>query len=274
MEKKIERIREIELELLDAVHDICEKYSLRYSLAFGTLLGAIRHGGFIPWDDDIDIIMPREDYKKLCEIWGDVAPEEYILQNYNTNNDTSNNFSKIRKNHTTFLQFEIEKERSYHKGIFIDIFPADRVATSKLGKVVQYVACAVNLLYSRGYSSGSKMLIGVIEKILLKFDKKSQIKIRNLSEKILSKWNGKIHNEYMIASTIRTSRIYYPSDIFKNMIKIVFEGKYYYAVSNYNEVLKILYGDFMQLPPKEEQIWKHHPILIDFNHNYEELEKQ
>lgn len=113
-----------EQEILDVIHQVCTEYGLRYSLAYGTLIGAVRHKGFIPWDDDIDLIMPREDYEKLLAIWNEAAPKGYILQNTRTDPDFTQNFTKIRKDHTTFLQDESEREKHYHKGIFVDIFPA------------------------------------------------------------------------------------------------------------------------------------------------------
>ena len=70
-----------EQEILDVIHQVCTEYGLRYSLAYGTLIGAVRHKGFIPWDDDIDLIMPREDYEKLLAIWNEATPKGYILQN-------------------------------------------------------------------------------------------------------------------------------------------------------------------------------------------------
>lgn len=80
-----------EQEILDVIHQVCTEYGLRYSLAYGTLIGAVRHKGFIPWDDDIDLIMPREDYEKLLAIWNEAAPKGYILQNTRTDPDFTQN---------------------------------------------------------------------------------------------------------------------------------------------------------------------------------------
>ena len=98
----------------------------------------------------------------------------------------------LPKDHTTFLQGESEREKHYHKGIFVDIFPGDRVAPSKLGKNIQYIACAINLLYSRGHTSGSGGLIGKVENILLRAPKEKYTIRRERAEKSIRRWNGKL----------------------------------------------------------------------------------
>lgn len=271
IQEQIKQVWEVEQEILDVIHQVCSAHNLRYTLAYGTLIGAVRHGWFIPWDDDIDIIMPRQDYEKLLAIWNDVAPEGYILQNIRTDPDYTNTFTKIRKDHTTFLQDESEAHKKYHKGIFVDIFPADRVAAGKPARMIQYIACAVNLLYTRGYRSGSGGVIGITEKILLALPGKLRPVLRDASEKIIRKWNGQEELQWFAPSTIVCAKRYYPADSFKNMAQIPFGGRNYRCVADTDTFLRVDYGDYMQLPPEEERVWKHHPIIIDFEHNYEEL---
>ena len=271
IDEQIAGVWQVEQEILDVIHDLCVAHNLKYTLAYGTLIGAIRHGGFIPWDDDIDIIMPRKDYERLLAIWEKEAPSGYILQNTRINHDYINTFSKVRKDHTTFLQNASETDKSYHKGIFVDIFPADRVAAGKLANTVQYVACAINLLYTRGYASGSGGLIGVVERILLALPKKLHIKLRNAAEKQITKWSSKESLQWFVPSTIEYARHYYPANLFENMKQISFGNRMYCCVADPDAFLRADYGDYMQLPPEEERVWKHHPIIIDFEHNYEEL---
>lgn len=271
VESQIQQVWATEQEILDVIHNVCTENGLRYSLAYGTLIGAVRHKGFIPWDDDIDLMMPREDYEKLLAIWDQAAPKGYILQNVRTDPDFTQSFTKIRKDHTTFLQFEFEREKQYHKGVFIDIFPGDRVAPGKLGRKTQYIACAVNLLYNRGHASGSGGVVGKVERFLLKAPKEKCAKRREAAEKWIRRWNGNTSALYVFPSTLEWCQKYYPADLFKNMRDIEFRGKTYQCVSDPDSILRLDYGDYMQLPPEEERVWKHHPIIIDFEHNYEEL---
>lgn len=260
-----------EQEILDVIHQVCTEHGLRYSLAYGSLIGAVRHKGFIPWDDDIDIMMPREDYEKLLAVWDQSAPKGYILQNTRTDSDFTQNFTKIRKDHTAFLQDEAERTKHYHKGIFVDIFPGDRVPSGKIGRRIQYIACAVNLLYSLGHTSGSGGMVGEVEKILLKAPKEKYSVRRERAEKKIRSWNGDESLQYVFPSTIRSSRKYYPANLFENVKTIEFNGKQYMCVADADSTLRVEYGDYMQLPPEEDRVWKHHPFLIDFEHNYEEV---
>lgn len=261
----------VEQEILDIIVRICEKHGLRYSLAYGTLLGAVRHGGFIPWDDDIDIIMSREDYDRFIELWPREAPDGYILMNGSNTEYYPNNFTKVVKDHTTFLQRDEHRTKPFHKGIFVDIFPADRVAPHQLSRMVQYAACAVNLLYTREYSSGTGGLIGFIEKVMLGLPRSWHGPLRGFAERVQCRWNGCANTSFFVACTIRGCKHYFPSDIFEEMSTVEFNGKRYCAFGKYDQVLRTIYGDYMQLPPEEERVWHHHPVLIDFEHNYEEL---
>lgn len=270
---QIHRLWDTEQEILDVIHNVCVENNLRYSLAYGTLIGAVRHKGFIPWDDDIDLIMPRADYEKLLKTWNQCAPDGYILQNTRTDSDFSQNFTKIRKDHTTFLQTESERMVNYHTGIFVDIFPGDRVAPGIIGRKIQYFACALNLLYSRNHCSDNDGIIGTLEGLLLKLPKRLTSKLLILSEHIIRFWNNDDSLMLFFPSTLEFSKKYQSSTLFENLKQIEFNGKYYSCISDPDSVLKSDYGDYMELPPKEKQVWKHFPIILDFEFNYDELNK-
>lgn len=271
-EIRMEDVRAVEQSILDVVSRICEENGLRYSLTYGTLLGAVRHGGFIPWDDDVDISMPREDYEKLMALWPQVAPKELVLDRCDLDPENCNLFSKIRKDHTTFLQFENESGAKHHKGIFNDIFPADRVPNGRLARKLQFLDFSVMLLFNRGYVSGKKGLIGLGERLLLKLTPtKKYLSISSFFAKRSRRWNDDPSGMIIFPVTIRDCKRYYPANLYDNLQPIEFQGKIYQAYANAKEFLTIRYGDFMQLPPEEDQVWKHPPLLVDYSRNFEEL---
>ncbi len=130
---QMKEIWAVELDLLAEFQRVCDKYNIRYFASGGTLLGAVRHKGFIPWDDDLDIEMFREDYIKLCEVGPKEFKKPYVFQNEYTESGSLRGFSKLRNSQTTAI-YEHEKYKcfgSYDKGIFIDIFPLDSILDDK-----------------------------------------------------------------------------------------------------------------------------------------------
>lgn len=271
---KLEDIWNVEQEILDEIDRVCTENGLRYSLAYGTLLGAIRHKGFIPWDDDIDIMMPREDYDRLREIWTDKARPGFILQDETMFDDLVNNFAKVRKDHTTFLQFESERTCSYHTGFFVDIFSCDRVAPKGIRRKIQYYQFALSLLYNRGYTSGSNGLKGFVERFFLGIVPKSKYRqISNALGRRSRRWNNDRNAQFVFPNDQTSITRYYPADLFEGLIRVPFRGKNYMVFKDYDAVLKLRYGDYVQLPPEEERVWSHHPIIVDFEKNYYELDR-
>ena len=272
MDETQKKLWETQQEILDVIHDFCVHHNIRYSLAYGTLLGAVRHQSFIPWDDDLDVMMLREDYERFLALWETSGPQGYLLETDRTTDDYVNNFAKIRKDHTTFIQYEGERSEKHHKGIFVDIFPLDRCAGGFVSPKIQYLLFALNLLYNRGYTSGRGGWMGKAERLLLKIVPKSAYRRLSLFYGRLSRsWNTNRMAELVSPCTFQDLRRFYPSNLFDEFTELPFHGKKYCAVKQYDTFLKIRYGDYMQLPPEEERVWKHRPLLIDFEHNYEEL---
>lgn len=271
-EELLHRIWNVEQEILDEIHRVCTENGIRYSLTYGTLLGAVRHKGFIPWDDDVDVMMPREDYDRFVSAWDTSAHPGFLLQTEQCSDDYNNNFGKVRKDKTTFLQYEAQGKRKFHKGIYVDIFPLDRKAPSGIQSKIQYLYFALNLLLNRGYASGAKGFVGFTEKILLGLIPKRSYRTVSLwFGKRSRKWNSNKALSFVSASTIVDTKKQYSSNLFDNLKLISFQGKQYYSIEDTNAFLRTCYGDYMTPPPIEERTWKHHPVLIDFEHNYDEL---
>lgn len=271
IDELLPRVKETELEILSMVDAFCRKNNIKYSIAYGTMIGAIRHKGFIPWDDDIDIFMLREDYDRFILIWQDKHPEGFILENKDTNRNFTQSFTKIRKEHTTFLQSG-EENAKYHTGIFIDVFPMDRVANSDFLQKINFINVCFYFLFCREFASDHD---GKLMNILCKFilgivPKKLYPKMRKKYLKRIIKYND-THNQLVSYDTFGDAKIHFKSDLFDNITEVEFESHKYMCFNEYEEFLIRQYGDYMQLPPEEERVWKHHPILIDFEHNYDEL---
>lgn len=277
IDEMLPRVKETELEILKVVDKFCKENNIKYSLAYGTLLGAVRHKGFIPWDDDIDIFMLREDYERFIDLWLNNPVDGYILENKRTNPYFDQCFTKIRKDHTTYLQESRygdrdEKEAKFHTGIFIDVFPLDKVADNSLQQKLQKIYAMMYFLYTRGFAFergssivkiGCKLLLGVVPKnkyldTALKFEKK------------LKKYNN-TNNNLICFDTMEDLSRNFDSEMMNEVVDIEFENAKFKAVKDYKGFLTEQYGDYMQLPPEEERVWYHHPIVIDFEHNWEEI---
>lgn len=268
----IHGVWKVEQEILDVIHAFCVKYHLKYSIAYGTLLGAVRHKGFIPWDDDIDIIMPRKDYEKFRKLWHKSGPKGYLIEDYDDDVHITNNFIKIMKEHTTFLMGKYEQHSAGHHGIFVDVFPMDKVPEGKISRLMQFCASCVELLYFRGYTSGHGGMMGVAEKLLLSTKKSNYVKRRRKASALKQKWNKSPEKlKLMNAATFEECRFYYAANLFDQLDLIEFNGKKYFATHEWKAFLVTMYGDYMKLPPEEERVWKHRPVLVDYEHDYREL---
>jgi lipopolysaccharide cholinephosphotransferase len=266
-ESDLKRLHETEVEILDEVVRICEKYNLTYFFNGGTLLGAIRHKGFIPWDDDLDIGMPRKDYDKFIELCATELDSKYMLDNKDTNRKYYLNFAKIRKKNTIFEQdFQVNYDGP--KGIWLDIFPYDNAKSVTSKKV--YIQSKLNktifsLLHYKNkfFLNNKKLILKKIIRVILK--PISNTCLLNLQDKIL-RWNEK-KEEYKFFVSLSTTYDYRTELIEKDKylptIKMEFEGKMYNVPKEYDYILTKIYGDYMKLPPKEKRV-THNPIRLQF----------
>lgn len=265
----LRKLQLTQLEILKVVDDFCSKNNIRYSIAYGTILGAVRHGGFIPWDDDLDICMPRADYDKFISLWRDT--DEYLLQNHDTNLDFTQSFTKIRKRNTAFV-LKTDLGFDFHKGIFLDIFPFDKVPHNKLKRNMQIINVVLYNLFTRGYAPNKNgAVVKCVSNIILKLTPKSRYyKLSKKYLKKICKYNKYSNLKFADMSVINTMRMYYDEDIFDNMKKIKFEDSEFNVLNKFKYFLSIRYGDYMAFPPEEEQTWYHHPVHISFDKEYEE----
>lgn len=256
-------LREAQLimaDILKDVHDLCERHGLKYFLDAGTLIGAVRHKGFIPWDDDIDIGMLREDFNKFLEIAKKELPEHLFLQTFETDEyyDVYPVPCKVRYNNTMFLEEGAKENYKMHNGVYIDVFPYDSLPKHNLTYKIQRTL-SYNILKSfkrlrdkpEKLSFKNKLTFSFYKLVVKMFPNKRRLKFFNS----LIKWNNK-DSKYMGygVDTYWSEYVYKKSDYF-DLAKLEFEGQYFYAPKNYDAILTQLYGDYMKMPKEEDRVW-------------------
>ena len=265
----IEELKQLQCDILYKIHTFCNENNINYSLAYGTLLGAVRHKGYIPWDDDIDIMMLRSDYEKFIYNFQGAYPElsicapELNLDYYAPYCNVWDNRTKLKENVTD--NFEYDNHRGFDIGVKIDVFPIDAVPSGPKNHLVirTKILNAFRWASARPYSFYLKAKNNISYKIkfcFLRFVsmflgyKKIQRMIINLGHNCESKFkdSGRVDMvvfDYKIRDFSRKG--------FDCCIEIPFEKFIFKAISNYDEFLSSSYGDYMKLPPKEQQVAHH-----------------
>ena len=266
MDEKLRKLQITQTEMLDVIDKICRENNIPYSLYAGTLLGAVRHQGFIPWDDDLDICMSRENYNRFIELWTHVRPEGFVLQNKETDPDFTQSFTKIRKENTEFLQYEWEAGK-YHTGIFIDIFPIDRIPSGKMMRLFFYWDVMKYQLFTREFiPSKANIVVKTVSKILLSINSKEK---RNVKHKKLlnniTKYNQNCELETVAIETMGSMKKTYSKTMLDKYVLLPFEGREFMCFAEWEHYLQNKFGNYMQLPPENERCWRHHPIVLEFD---------
>lgn len=267
MDKKtLRKLQNTELEILVTIDRICSDYNIQYSLYAGTAIGAIRHQGFIPWDDDVDIAMTRDQFSKFCEKWKDHPAEGYYLENVIDDKHCGTCHAKVRKNDTVLLSAG-EIESIGHHGIWVDIFPLDKAnekdqdETLKIAKKLILLSRA-NVSMTND-SFGKKLVRSGIR--ILYPERRRHHEIVNCVNG-LERIDKTLTDDYVWKSLSATYAFKYnfPEHLVDKTVSISFENKEFQIFSDYDQMLRIIYGDYMKLPPKEEQVCRHNPVKIVF----------
>lgn len=272
MEEKLRELQNTMLEILKLVDKICRDNDIKYSLCSGTLLGAVRHKGFIPWDDDLDIRMTRDNYDRFIEVWNEINPKGYSLQNKENTPNFPQSFSKIRKNNTTFVQHEWEKEK-YNTGVFVDVFPLDRIPSGILSKKLFYFRCYKYLIFTReNLNSEENKVIKSAISILMKITTyKHRMKYRERFIERLKKYDSNKSLNCVAIEMPSMLKVKFPPDVADEYIDLEFEDGKFMCFKKWDAFLTAMFGDYMTLPPEEERLWQHHPLVLDFERSWEQI---
>lgn len=251
------------VEMLLYFHKYCEENNLSYFLTGGTLLGAVRHKGFIPWDDDIDLIVPRNDYEKLIFDFNNVSDRYKIISCKDRNYYLAS--SKIIDTHTVMKE---NYDTSMEIGLFLDVFPIDNLSDdlTEAKRMFNYLRKYRYALLIKNVSIDKdrkflKNLLLVLGKFLLLPVKKSNL--LNIIDSKSSKYKSENMTKYVgtVATGIYGEKEIFKREFFESRKLIEFENHEFYAPVGTKDLLTQLYGDYMKLPPKEQQVTHHDNIV-------------
>lgn len=248
----LDELKKIQLDLLQKTADFCESNGLRYFLCGGTLIGAVRHKGYIPWDDDIDIAMPRPDYDQFVKTFN--QPDNYYqVVNLDTCPDYEYAFAKVYDNRTILKELHYPGDTF---GVYIDVFPADGVKNAAQINKIKLLHKLLNTKRANYYNRTiSKKIVNTLGKLLL----------LPFSARTIATWMDNEARKYAFCSLPKAGVIANPygpgemvdKSVFDSDIYQEFEGRKYRIPIGYDTWLRSIYGDYMQLPPEEHRVSHH-----------------
>ncbi len=256
-ELTLKEIQQSSYQILKKIKEICDSNNITYFLDYGTLIGAIRHEGFIPWDDDIDISLPRKDYEKLVNLCiqdpSIIAPFE--LLHYKTN---KNYIYPIARINDPSYYTDYQNAKDYGLGAFVDVYPVDGININDK-KHLKKLLHLNNIIYVAGHKHMSKArnLLRNIPKfiffIITRFTNLNKLiaKVDKLSQKY------DFDNSNIVSACVIESCQHFEKTDYTNPILHKFEDELFNIPQNYDKHLRSYIGDYMQLPPKEERVGHH-----------------
>ena len=254
-ELNLHEIQSCLFELLSYVANVLEKNNLKYSLAYGSLLGAARHGGFIPWDDDLDIIMPWDDYNKMLTLPEFNTKGGKYTVHYSKNCELNDEkvysypYAKIENNHTKCFFYKTFDEG----GAFLDVFPETPLPLKNTKLYIHYIKYLHDLLALTN-SKFDNSFMSFAQKSLRPFNPF----FRSLLEKEQFRYVG---NKYKLLTNVALGsdriREAIPREWFDDLDSLTFEGKKFKVIKNYDLWLQSVYGNWRKLPPASERVAKH-----------------
>ncbi len=258
-DEELRKVQMVQLELLQEVDRICKKCNIHYNIIAGTLLGAIRHDGYIPWDDDADVALLRDEYEKFRTACGtELDTTRFYFQDHRNTPGYRWGYGKLRRKDTRFLR-EYQEHMPYEQGIFIDVFPLDAVSDNYLLRSIKNFECFCirKVLWSEVGKIADKSAIKrawfhLLSKIPDKWVFGYYQNVIDKAHKLDSKWVR------ILMFPTPNRQWGYLRKWYENSTDIVFEGITFQGIAEYDEYLSFKFGDYMELPPEEKR--KVHPV--------------
>lgn len=268
----LRKVQLVQLEIAKEVKRICEKNDISYFMDGGTLLGAVRHKGFIPWDDDMDFGFTRDNYEKFINVAGKELTSEFFLQTWDSDKEFGYAFAKIRKKGTVY-QERIAQDNSANCGIFIDLFPYDNLPDGQYERIILFTKLTflkmllkIKVNYKPWMENENinykRRLVYLPIQVLSHFFSKE--KIKNLYIRIVKKANEKESKMIYPQVAEKLGAWAMQKNFFSEYISLKFENTDFSAPSHYREFLTDGYGDYMTPPPIEKRQNGHGVVKIDF----------
>ena len=270
MRYDLRKLQLTELGMFKDVADFCDDKGIVYYMSSGTMLGAARHQGFIPWDDDIDICMDVRNYKKFLKLAPTGLPEKYFVQNYRTDPKVSIRWTKVRMNGTTSMERD-STGYDIHYGICMDIFVMAGIPETVVKAKIQKVASIImSILLEKYLSRVKKRPLSRLEKLIYAVSpeclRRKIIALLEIFVLVDTEKCKQCYNTYFPFPEIARkyeSRIFSPSD----RVKMQFEDQKFWAFGKWEQYLTDDYGDWRTPPPKDQR-GAHGDIIVDFDHDY------
>lgn len=255
---EIKQIQKCELEMLVEFDRICRKYNILYSIDGGTLLGAVRHGGFIPWDDDADVILTRTEYEKFKNIvLNELDQERFYFQDIDITDGYRWGYGKMRRKNTTFVRMN-QENMPYEQGVFMDIFVCDNVPENYIERCV---CNFISYVYRKAFWApvGVNIKSGIPRMVLMVLAKIPEYQLKRSYAKYRQFRNKKFSSVVKCLTFQACNKEYgYKREWYEDVEDIKFEGMTLKAPVKKEEYLTFLYGDYMKIPPIEKR--KTHPV--------------
>ena len=255
----LRKLQMIQLEMLVEVDRICKKCGIKYNIIAGTLLGAVRHGGYIPWDDDADVAMLRSEYEKFRKVCRkELDTTRFIFQDHRNTKGYRWGYGKLRRKDTLFLR-EYQEHMPYMQGIFIDIFPLDGVPDNYIMRSVKNFECFCirKILWSKvGKAAEKNFWKRQVYKLLDKIPEKDVFHYYHVMIHHANKKKTRMVRILMFPTP--NNEWGYYRNWYDNSADIEFEGVVFQGIKDYDSYLNFKFGNYMELPPSEKR--KVHPV--------------